>query len=95
MRVGLFARTFAGTDPQTVPAAIRLPADRIAMAHAEDRTAAGGLAAAGTGVLDYPFHLRALRDAGFDRDLVIHGLSEAEAPAVAKYLGNVIAGRPA
>ncbi len=85
------------TDRQReiVASAFRLLAGRIAMAHAKDRTATGGFATAGTGVLDYPSYLRCLRDAGFHGDLVTHGLSEAEAPAVARFLEGAIAGRPA
>ena len=80
---------------EIVAAGIRTLADRIAMAHAKDRTAEGGFATAGTGVLDYPFYLRCLRDAGFDGDLVAHGLFEAEAPGVARFLQSIIAERPA
>ncbi len=80
---------------EIVAQAIALLADRIAMAHAKDRTADGGFATAGTGVLDYPFYLCTLRDAGFDGDLVTHGLSEAEAPGVARFLEKTLPGRPA
>ena len=51
MRLGIFAKTFPGADPQTV--------------------------------------LRAA--AGFDGDLVTHGLSAAEAPGVAAYLRGLTA----
>lgn len=80
---------------EIVAAGIAMLADRIAMAHAKDRTAEGGFATAGTGVLDYPFYLRALHASGFDGDLVTHGLSEAEAPAVARFLENALAARRA
>ena len=66
-------------------------AGHIAMAHAKDRTAGGAFATAGTGVLDYPFYLDRLRDAGFDGDLVTHGLTQAEAPGVARFLGDALA----
>ncbi len=65
-------------------------AARIALAHAKDRDAAGGFATAGTGVLDYPFYLRQLRDAGFDGTLVTHGLTAAEAPEVAAFLRRAL-----
>ncbi len=69
-----------------VAAAIDLLGDRIAMAHAKDRTASGGFSAAGQGVLDYPHYLRRLARAGFDGPLVTHGLTAAEAPGVAAFL---------
>lgn len=72
--------------------AIDLLADRIAMAHAKDRDAGGGFATAGKGVVDFPHFLGALRGAGFDGDLVTHGLAAAEAPEVARYLSGVLAG---
>ena len=84
------------TDRQReiVAAATKLLAGRIAMAHAKDRTGEGAFATAGTGVLDYPFYVRCLRVAGFDGDLVTHGLAEAEAPAVARFLEGAISGWP-
>ena len=69
--------------------AIDLLADRIVMGHAKDRLADGHFATAGTGVLDYPHYLKALRAIGFDGDLVTHGLAAAEAPAVARFLGGL------
>lgn len=91
----LFEIESAGRQREIVSTGIELLADRIAMAHAKDRTPDGGFATAGTGVLDYPYYLRCLREAGFDGDLVTHGLSEAEAPAVSRFLNGVLAGRTA
>lgn len=91
----LFETEPAERQREIVEAGIKLLADRIAMAHAKDRTAEGGFATAGTGVLDYPFYLGCLREAGFDGDLVTHGLSEAEAPAVARFLEEIVTGRAA
>jgi sugar phosphate isomerase/epimerase len=71
--------------------AVDLLADRIVMAHAKDRRADGGFAAAGAGVIDFPHFIAKLRAAGFDGPLVTHGLSEAEAPGVATFLQRVIA----
>jgi sugar phosphate isomerase/epimerase len=71
--------------------AIDLLADRIALAHAKDRDAAGGFVAAGRGVIDFRHFIRALRRAGFDGPLIAHGLAEAEAPGVAAYLREAIA----
>ena len=60
--------------------------DRIAMAHAKDRHADGRFATAGTGVIDFAHFLHALRGAGFDGDLVTHGLAADEAAGVAGFL---------
>lgn len=66
--------------------AVDLLADRIVMAHAKDRDAGGGFVAAGTGVIDFPAFVARLRAAGFDGDMVTHGLTAAEAPGVARFL---------
>jgi sugar phosphate isomerase/epimerase len=66
--------------------AVDLLADRIVMAHAKDRNADGSFATAGTGVVDFPHFLAALRGAGFDGSLVTHGLADHEAAGVAAYL---------
>ena len=65
--------------------------DRIAMAHAKDRRADGSFATTGSGIIDFRHFVRTLRGAGFDGPLVTHGLSEAEAPAVAAFLRGVVA----
>jgi sugar phosphate isomerase/epimerase len=70
---------------------VDLLADRIAMAHAKDRDASGRFATAGKGVVDFPHFLGRLRAAGFDGDLVTHGLAAAEAADVARYLSGVLA----
>ena len=70
---------------------VDLLADRIAMAHAKDRDASGRFATAGKGVVDFPHFLGRLRAAGFDGDLVTHGLAAAEAAGVARYLSGVLA----
>lgn len=69
--------------------AIDLLADRITMAHAKDRDPTGGFATAGKGVVDFPHFIGRLRAAGFDGDLVTHGLTEAEAPGVAVFLARL------
>jgi len=71
--------------------AIDMLADRIALAHAKDRADNGNFVRAGTGVLDYGFYLRKLREAGFDGPLITHGLSSEETPAVAMFLANQVA----
>ena len=69
-----------------VEEAVDLLGDRIAMAHAKDRHADGRFATAGKGVIDFAHFLRVLRGAGFDGDLVTHGLAAEEAAGVAAYL---------
>ncbi|MDZ4086380.1 MAG: sugar phosphate isomerase/epimerase [Tabrizicola sp.] len=69
--------------------AVDLLADRITMAHAKDRDPAGGFVAAGTGVVDFPHFLNRLRSAGFDGDLVTHGLTAEQAPGVAAFLARL------
>ncbi len=62
----------------------------ISMAHAKDRDAQGGFVAAGAGIIDFPHFLACLKQTGFDGPLVAHGLSEAEAPAVAAFLAKAM-----
>jgi sugar phosphate isomerase/epimerase len=69
--------------------AVDLLADRIVMAHAKDRNATGGFATAGQGVVDFPHFIARLRAAGFDGDLVTHGLTAEEAPGVAAFLARL------
>lgn len=84
------------TDPlpdqrRIVSEAVDLLADRLVMGHAKDRAPHGAFVAAGQGVLDYPHYIACLRAAGFDGDLVAHGLAAAEAPAVAAFLSRLVA----
>lgn len=71
--------------------AVDLLAGRIVMAHAKDRDATGRFATAGQGVVDFPHFLGCLKAAGFDGDLVTHGLQASEAPAVAAFLSRTMA----
>ncbi len=73
-----------------VAAAVDLLGPQIAMAHIKDRDATGRFAAAGAGVIDFRHFVRALRDAKFTGSLVTHGLSEAEAPSVARFLTELL-----
>ena len=75
-----------------VSSAIDLLADRIVMAHAKDRTSDGQFTTAGKGVLDYRHYLRALTSAGFDGNLVTHGLPASEAEGVAAFLTSRLNG---
>lgn len=69
--------------------AVDLLADRIVMAHAKDRDPQGGFATAGKGVVDFAHFLGRLRAAGFDGDLVTHGLAAHEARGVAAFLARL------
>jgi sugar phosphate isomerase/epimerase len=82
----------ASTDEaRTIVAqAVDMLADRVVMAHAKDRRADGGFAAAGSGIIDFGHFVRSLRHTGFDGPLVTHGLTETEAPAVAAFLRRVL-----
>jgi sugar phosphate isomerase/epimerase len=68
--------------------AIALLGDRILMAHAKDRDAQGGFVTAGQGVVDFDHFLGSLLMAGFDGDLVTHGLTAPEASGVARFLAD-------
>jgi sugar phosphate isomerase/epimerase len=69
--------------------AVDLLADRIQMAHAKDRDPSGGFVAAGKGVVDFPHFIGRLRSAGFEGDLVTHGLAADEASGVAAFLARL------
>jgi len=87
----LFEVADAASRRDLVARAVDLLADRIVMAHAKDRDAAGGFATAGQGVIDFAHFIGCLRAAGFDGDLVTHGLTAAEAPGVAAFLAGLVA----
>lgn len=70
--------------------ATELLGDRIGMAHAKDRSAAGSFATAGAGVIDFGFFVDRLRAVGFEGPLVAHGLAASEAKGVASFLRNVL-----
>lgn len=65
--------------------------DVLAMAHAKDRSPAGGFATAGQGVIDFGHFVGRLRAAGFNGPLVTHGLTAGEARSTAAFLAGVLA----
>jgi sugar phosphate isomerase/epimerase len=75
---------------QIIARAVELLASHIAMAHAKDRNPRGEFVAAGTGVVNFPQFISCLKQTGFNGPLITHGLSQAEAPAVAKFLKNIL-----
>jgi sugar phosphate isomerase/epimerase len=78
-------------QPHLFAEACDLLGDRIAMAHAKDRDAAGTVVPAGTGIIDFDAFFAALARAGFTGPVVTHGLSAADAPAAARFLRTKIA----
>lgn len=87
----LFENEDAEARGRIIDAAIDLLKDRIAIAHAKDRNADSSFATAGRGVIDYPRYVASLKRAGFDGDMITHGLAAAEAPGVAAFLAPLIA----
>jgi sugar phosphate isomerase/epimerase len=86
----LFEVATAQERHRLVEEAVGLLAPNIAMAHAKDRGADGSFVAAGRGVIDFPHFVACLESAGFNGPLITHGLTEAEAPAVARFLKGVL-----
>jgi sugar phosphate isomerase/epimerase len=77
----------ADTDqPRLFAEASDLLGDRIAMAHAKDRDAAGTVVPAGTGIIDFDSFFAALARVGFAGPVVTHGLAAEDAAAVARFL---------
>lgn len=74
-----------------VARAVDLLGPDLAMAHAKDRDAQGRVVAAGQGVIDFAHFAECLHRAGFDGDLVTHGLAPEEAPKVAAFLKRTVA----
>jgi len=70
--------------------AIELSAGHVTMAHAKDRHADGRFATAGQGIVDFPAFIDGLRATGFSGALVTHGLAAEQAPAVARFLSDLI-----
>ncbi len=88
----LFEKCSVDEQRYIIASGIDILGDDIVMAHAKDRDAEGGFLAAGKGVLDYPFYLQCLKTIDFSGPLVTHGLTAAEAPAVATFLKEKING---
>ncbi len=85
----LFEVTSLARQRDILARAVDLLAERIVMAHAKDRHPDGSFATAGQGVVDFPHFLARLRAAGFDGDLVTHGLTADAAPGVARFLARL------
>jgi sugar phosphate isomerase/epimerase len=86
----LFETAERSAQHRIVDEAIDLLGPDIVMGHAKDRAPDGSFATAGKGVLDYGHYIARLRAAGFDGDLVAHGLAAHEAPDVAAFLSGCL-----
>ena len=86
----LFKTATPAVRRTVVENAVELLADRIVLAHAKDRTPDGAFTTAGRGVLDYAHYLACLKNVGFDKTLVTHGLTATEAPGVADFLHHAL-----
>ena len=75
---------------RTIDEALDRLGSMTVLAHAKDRYAGGTVAPAGDGVVDWPHFLRGLKDCGFDGPLIAHGMSQSDAPAVAKFLASQV-----
>ncbi|MBG1233150.1 sugar phosphate isomerase/epimerase family protein [Aestuariivirga litoralis] len=86
----LFELASADEQRRVIEEAVHLLGPHIAMAHAKDRTADGGFCAPGKGVIDFGHYVRALKAAGFEGDVVTHGLAGDEANDVAQFLSPLV-----
>lgn len=75
-----------------VAQATELLAHDLFLVHAKDVRADGQVVPAGKGVVDHSAFVAGVRAARYRGPLVGHGFQEADAPAVADYLGSIIAG---
>ncbi|MFW5973235.1 MAG: sugar phosphate isomerase/epimerase family protein [Bacteroidota bacterium] len=73
-----------------VEEAVDLLSDRIAVAHAKDRTGDGAVVGLGEGVIDFRHYVATLRDAGFEGALIAHGITSSQAPAASALLHRVL-----
>jgi sugar phosphate isomerase/epimerase len=66
--------------------------DHVAFAHAKDldRDGQAGHLAAGQGKLDYPRYVGGLRRAGYAGPVVLHGLTEEQAPGCVAFLAALL-----
>lgn len=64
--------------------------ERIALAHAKDRDAAGEVVPPGQGLIDFPRFFAHLNRVGFSGPVITHGLAAADAPQVARFLTQTL-----
>lgn len=73
-----------------ISGSVELLADRISLAHAKDRKPDGSFAPAGKGLIDFSHYLSTLKSAGFDGDIIAHGLDANEAADVSRFLKSIL-----
>lgn len=73
---------------EILDAAFELLGDDIVLAHAKDisRDGEAGHEAAGTGLLDYKYYVRLLRQSSYEGPLVLHSLSEEQVQGCMAYV---------
>lgn len=79
---------------QVLTEAFHILGKDIVLAHAKDFTFDGkaiSFTAAGEGILDFPYYIQLLKKTGYTGSLIMHGLSESQAPKSRSYLEEVIA----
>lgn len=72
-------------------AALGLLGDQVISVHGKDRAADGSFVPAGSGIVPWETMLVDLSNRGYTSPILIHGLSEAEAPVAKSHLDHVIA----
>lgn len=72
--------------------AFELLGNDIILAHAKDFSFDGEIsfAAAGQGILDFQYYVRLLKKAGYDRALIMHGLSGQQVPESRRFLEGIL-----
>jgi sugar phosphate isomerase/epimerase len=64
--------------------------ERIALAHAKDRDAAGEIVPPGQGIIDFPRFFAHLTRVGFRGPIITHGIAAEDAPQVARFLTQTL-----
>jgi sugar phosphate isomerase/epimerase len=77
-------------DRQGLAEAIDLLVADTILVHAKDRRADGSVCPAGEGIVEFSPFLGRLQRAGYNGPLVVHGISEAEAPMVVDHLRSTL-----
>ncbi|HTI03302.1 MAG TPA: sugar phosphate isomerase/epimerase [Acidisoma sp.] len=64
--------------------------ERIALAHAKDRDAAGEVVPPGQGIIDFPRFFAHLTRVGFRGPVITHGIAPEDAPQVARFVAQTL-----
>jgi sugar phosphate isomerase/epimerase len=87
----LVTSTARAAQRRVLEEAFELLGGELALAHAKDVREDRTVVAAGTGALDYELYLALLERAGFEGDLVLHGLAEEEVAGSVAFLRAALA----